>query len=73
MDFKIHITHLKSGHRREVAILIPNAVNFQLISEVKDKERRFVLVNGKLVNVEITLFNVYAPPREQKNVLQETI
>lgn len=52
----------KSAHRRGVAILIPNAVNFEFISEVKDKEGRFVLIKGKLDNQEVTLLNVYAPP-----------
>lgn len=56
----------KSGRRRGGAILIPNAVNFEFISEVKDKEGRFILVKGKLDNVEVTLFNVYAPPGSKK-------
>ena len=49
-----------------MAILIPNAVNFEFISEVKYKEGRFVLVKGKLDNEELTLFNVYAPPGSKK-------
>lgn len=46
--------------------MIPNAVNFEFISEVKDKEWRFVLVKGKLDNEEVTLLNVYAPPGSNK-------
>lgn len=48
--------------RRGVAILIPNSVNFEFMSEIKDKEGRFILVKCKLDNKEVTLFNVYAPP-----------
>ena len=43
--------------RRGVAILIPNSVNFEFMSEIKDKEGRFILDNK-----EVTLFIVYAPP-----------
>ena len=56
----------KSGWRRGVAILIPDVVNYEFISEVKDKEGRFVLVKGKLDNEEVTLLNVYAPPGSKK-------
>ena len=52
-----------------MAILIPNALSFEFLSEVKDKEGRFVLVKGKLDNEEVTLFNVYATPREQQIIL----
>lgn len=54
-----------SGRRRRVAILIPNTVTFEFILEIKDKEGRFVLVEGKLDNKDVTLLNVYAPPRVQ--------
>lgn len=56
----------KSGRRMGVAILIPNAVNFEFISEVKDKEGRFVLVKGKLDNEEVTLLNVYTTQGAKK-------
>ena len=45
-----------------VAILNPNSVNFEFMSEIKDKEGRFILIKCKLDNKEVTLFNVYAPP-----------
>jgi len=52
----------KKGKRRGVAILISNAVKFELISQISDGEGRFVLVKGKIDQKEVTLFNVYAPP-----------
>lgn len=52
----------KAGCRRGVAILISNMVNFEFISEVKDKEGRYILVRGKIDSKEVTLLNVYAPP-----------
>lgn len=61
----------KSGRKRGVAILIPNSVNFELISEIKDKEGRYILVRGKLDNKEITLFNVYAPPGSTKTFFKK--
>lgn len=52
----------RTGKKRGVVILIPNSVHFELISEHKDREGRFVLVKGKLEHKEVTLCNVYAPP-----------
>lgn len=52
----------KNGKRRGVAILISNLVKFELISQIIDKEGRFVVVKGKIDQKEVTLFNVYAPP-----------
>ena len=33
----------KSGNKRGVAILIPNSISFELISEIKEKDSRFVV------------------------------
>lgn len=63
----------KSGRKRGVAILIPNAVNFELYSEMKDKDGRFVLVKGKLEEEEVTLFNVYAPPGSTKSFYKKLL
>ena len=52
----------KLGHRRGVAILISKQVNFEKISEIKDKEGRYVLVKGNIDGNIITLLNIYAPP-----------
>ncbi|MBN3318674.1 CAPS2 protein, partial [Atractosteus spatula] len=56
---KIYFSSYKSGHRRGVAILISQKVQFELLTEVKDKEGRYVLV--------LTLLNVYAPPGSDFN------
>lgn len=56
----------KRGRKREVAILISNSVNFEFVSEIKDKDGRFILVKGKLDHKEVTLFNIYAPPGSNK-------
>jgi len=53
-----------------VAILISNAVQFELHKEVRDKEGRYVLVKGKLENAVVTLVNVYAPPESNTFILK---
>ncbi len=56
----------KSGKKGGVAILMSNSINFELISEIKDKDGRYILVRGKLERKEVTLINIYAPPGSGK-------
>lgn len=46
--------------------MIPNSVNFEFQTEIKDREGRYVMVKGKMDGKEITLLNVYAPPGSKK-------
>ena len=63
MGFKyIYSSSHKSGRRRGVAVLISGQVNYEHVSEIRDKEGRFVLVTGKINRALITLLNVYIPP-----------
>lgn len=48
--------------KRGVVILISNTLNYEHISEVCDKEGRFVKITGRVEGSEITILNVYAPP-----------
>lgn len=61
----------KRGRKRGVAILISNSLNFEFISEIKDKEGRFILVKGKLDHKEVTLLNIYAPPGSNKTFFKK--
>lgn len=51
-----------SGHRRGVATLISNSINYEHMSETIDEDGRFVKITGRVEGVDITLINVYAPP-----------
>ena len=63
MGFKyIYSSSHKSGRRRGVAVLISGQVKYEHVSEIRDKEGRFVLVTGKINGALITLLNVYIPP-----------
>lgn len=61
----------KRGRKRGVAILISNSLNFEFISEIKDKEGRFIFVKGKLDHKEVTLLNIYAPPGSNKTFFKK--
>lgn len=52
-----------SGRKRGVAIMIQNSVNFEFLTETKDREG---MVKGKIDGKEVTLLNVYAPPSSKK-------
>uniref|UniRef100_A0A3P9LA26 Reverse transcriptase domain-containing protein n=1 Tax=Oryzias latipes TaxID=8090 RepID=A0A3P9LA26_ORYLA len=58
----IFYTSYKSGHRRGSAILISNQVQYEHISETKDKEGRYVMIIGRIEGSLVTLFSIYAPP-----------
>lgn len=49
----------KKGPKRGVAVLISTSVNFEVIKETGDKEGRYVIVKGKMVNV-------YVPPNSDR-------
>lgn len=59
------------GHARGVAILISNKVTFQVSSQIADKEGRYILVKGILDSKEVTLFNVYRPPGQDKLLIKK--
>ena len=48
-------------------ILISNAVKFETLKEVKDREGRYILIKGKIENQLVTLVNVYAHPDSDKS------
>ena len=60
--------HSTQSHKRGVAILKQNAVNWmrwmnECIKQMNDEEGQFVIVKGKLENEMVTLINVYALQR----------
>lgn len=73
---RVYYSSYKSGHRRGVAILISHRVPFKHLTEIKDKEGRYLfyyllfylfftylrLILGKIYDAQISLLNVYAPP-----------
>ena len=59
---KVYYSYYRTGHRRGVAILISHKIPFELTSEIKDKEGRYILISGNIDGNPITLLNVYAPP-----------
>lgn len=61
-----YYSSFQSGRKRGVAIMIPNSVQFEFQTEIKDQEGRYVMVKGKMDGKEITLLNVYAPPGSKK-------
>lgn len=67
----VFFSSYKSGHRRGVAILISNKLNFEKISEMGDKEGRYILVKGKIYENSVTFLNVYAPPGSDFSFFQK--
>lgn len=61
----------KTGHKRGVAILLHNSINFELIKEIRDREGRYILVQGKIENHLTTLISVYLPPLSDKYTIKK--
>ena len=59
---RAYYSSYKSGRRRGVIILISQKIPFEYISEISDKEGRYIMVTGKINNAIITICNVYVPP-----------
>ena len=60
--FFSHGTNFKSG----VCIIIPKGIDFQLKSEQKDDNGRYVIINGIFQGTELTIVNAYAPTQDKK-------
>lgn len=58
---RVYYSSYKSGHRRGVAILISQKVPFEILSEVSDKEGRYIVISGKIDDTTITLCNIMPP------------
>lgn len=63
MSFKyVFSKNTYSGHRKRVAILLSSTINYEHISEFKDKKGRFVLITGKMEGILMSFFKIYVPP-----------
>lgn len=61
----------KRGHKRRVAILLHNSINFELVKEIR--EGRYILVHGRIENELVTLFSVYLPPQSDPKLLRKVM
>lgn len=58
---KVYFSSHSSGNKRGVAVLINRRLNFTHISHYADTEGRYILVNGIIDGMHISLCNIYAP------------
>lgn len=58
---RVYSSSYKSGHRRGVATLISQQIPFELVSKITDKEGRYMVVSGKIFDINITICNAFAP------------
>ena len=60
-----------SGRKRGVLILINRMLNFTVTSFHKDSEGRYVLVNGVVDGICVSLCNIYTPMGTTLNILDK--
>ncbi len=70
---QVFFSSYNTGHRRGVAIMISGKVTFEKLSEISDKQGRYVLIKGRLEGEVVTVLNVYAPPRFKLDILQTIV
>lgn len=68
-----YYSSFEKGSKREVAILVPNRVNFQFTSQIADKEGQYLLVKCFIDHKEETLLNVYRPPGCDKELIKKDL
>jgi exonuclease III len=54
-----------------VAILISNKIDFQIKVIKKDKEGHFILIKGKIFQVELSILNIYDPNEREPHSLKK--
>lgn len=59
-----------SGRKKGVSILIHRHVNFLKTSEYQDTQGRYIVVNGSIDGIEISLINVYAPNEDDPGFIR---
>ena len=57
----VYFSSHTSGRKRGVAILVKRGLNFTYISHYTDSEGRYILLNGTIDGIRISLCNIYAP------------
>lgn len=58
---KVYFSSHSSGRKCGVAILISRTLNFTHVSHFVDSEGRYILLNGIIDGMHISLCNIYAP------------
>lgn len=59
----------KSGRKRGVAILIHRQINFTPLTTYRDPHGRYIVVNGSVDGVLVSLINIYAPNEDEPNFI----
>ena len=67
---KIFYSSHQSGRKRGVSILIHRQVNFTPTKIHKDSVGRFILVNGSIDGIQVSLMNIYAPNEDEPGFIR---
>lgn len=59
---QIFCSSYTTGRRRGVAIVISGKITFEKLSEISDKQGRYILIKWRLEGELVPILNVYAPP-----------
>ena len=55
------ILHANRDQRAGVAILISDKIDFKIKAVKRDKDGRYIMIKGSILEEDITLINIYEP------------
>ena len=59
--------------KAEVTILVSDKIDFEMKTEIKDKDGYYIMIKGSIQKEDTTIINIYAPNRGAPQYIRQVI
>uniref|UniRef100_A0A3P8NIL1 exodeoxyribonuclease III n=1 Tax=Astatotilapia calliptera TaxID=8154 RepID=A0A3P8NIL1_ASTCA len=66
---EMHLSDIERDKKRGVTILVHRQINFTPLTTYRDPHGRYIVVNGSVDGVLVSLINIYAPNEDEPNFI----